>query len=172
MERLEVLKNLYSEESVGLALSSLSTNQVWAYNNAVLSIPSKSKKMDRFSMLNVLSSADGCHLTPLLKLKGPFMTNANACASGTSAFIDSFRSIVFGDARAMLVAGTEECVSPFNLNPPFKFGAMNKGEEGYTCAPFDKRRSTITLGEGAGAVIVRELEHGNAMLDMFSVIII
>lgn len=158
---------------LGLAYSSLSTNQSFMYKN--LKKFFSAHTLDRFTMLNTLANANGAFLTQNLKIKGPFMTNSNACAAGTSALIDAFKAIALGEADSVLVVSGEECDSPVNLNGCYRFRAMNGGESEYMCRPFDSRRSGILLGEAAAVAVLtkydsdsyeREAIDGDTLLEM------
>jgi 3-oxoacyl-[acyl-carrier-protein] synthase II len=89
------------------------------------------------------------------QIKGPFLTNSNACAAGTSALIDAFKALKLDEADAFLVVSGEECDSPLNLNGCYRFQAMNKGQTEYQCLPFDFKRNGIQLGEGSAVIKLR-----------------
>lgn len=140
----------------GLAYSSLSTNQSFMFKNMKKYFTNKN--LDRFTMLNTLTNANATFLTQNLQIKGPFMTNSNACAAGTSAFIDAFKAIKLDEADSVLVVSGEECDSPINLNGCYRFRVMNAGESDYVCRPFDSQRKGILLGEAAAIAVLAKYD--------------
>lgn len=93
--------------------------------------------------------------------KGPCSATATACSAGANAIGDSFRIIQRGDADAMICGGAESPISPLSLANFAKMGLLSKREvepERASC-PFDKDRDGFVTGEGAGVVVLEELEH-------------
>ena len=86
-----------------------------------------------------------------------------ACASGTHSIGDAFRAIQYGDAEIMLAGGTESCICPTGVAGFTALTALTKTEDAARASiPFDKERSGFVLGEGAGIVVLEELEHAKA----------
>ena len=86
-----------------------------------------------------------------------------ACASGTHSIGDAFRAIQYGDAEIMLAGGTESCICPTGVAGFTALTALTKTEDAARASiPFDKDRSGFVLGEGAGIVVLEELEHAKA----------
>lgn len=118
--------------------------------------------MDRFAMLKSLTNLAAGHLSIQFQLKGPSTTVNTACASGQTAVGEAFHLIRRGDADVMVAGGAEEGVQPFLLAGFNKIGALNADENGHpegASRPFDQHRKGFVLGEGAGALILEELEH-------------
>ena len=98
-------------------------------------------------------------------LRGPCECIVTACASGTNAIGDAFHLIQRGDADIMLAGGTEAAVSPAGVAG---FGAMkalcsdHNDDPAHASRPFDKNRSGFVMGEGAGIILLEELEHAKA----------
>ncbi len=96
-------------------------------------------------------------------LKGKNMDVVTACATGTHSIGEAFRSIQYGEADAMVCGGTEAAVTPLVIAGFNMLTALSACEDPECCSlPFDARRSGFVLGEGAGAVVLEELEHAKA----------
>lgn len=118
--------------------------------------------MDRFAMLKSLTNLAAGHLSIQFQLKGPSTTVNTACASGQTAVGEAFHLIRRGDADVMVAGGAEEGVQPFLLAGFNKIGALNADDNGNpegASRPFDQHRKGFVLGEGAGALVLEELEH-------------
>jgi 3-oxoacyl-[acyl-carrier-protein] synthase II len=92
--------------------------------------------------------------------KGPNSATATACAAGAHAIGDSFRIIERGDADAMICGGAESAITPMSVAGFNSMKAMSKFNEDPQKAsrPFDKNRDGFVIGEGAGILILEELE--------------
>lgn len=96
-----------------------------------------------------------------LGLRGPAITDVTACTSGTNSIGDAFRIIARGDADIMFAGGTEAAISPAAVAGFAAMKAMSTRNDEPTKAsrPFDKDRDGFVMGEGAGIVVLEELEH-------------
>jgi 3-oxoacyl-[acyl-carrier-protein] synthase II len=98
-------------------------------------------------------------------LRGVGTTNSNSCASGTVAVGEAMRYIRDGFAEVIIAGGAEAPLSPltFGAFAIIKTMSMWKGAEPeLSCRPFDKLRDGFVIGEGAGALVIEELEHARA----------
>jgi len=96
-------------------------------------------------------------------LQGKCTNDVTACATGTNNIGDAFRSIQYGDADVILAGGTEGCVCPTAIGGFTALTALSTSDDPKRCSiPFDKDRSGFVLGEGAGIVVLEELEHAKA----------
>ena len=97
-----------------------------------------------------------------LKLHGPCECIVTACASGTNAIGNAFRVIQHGEADFMFAGGSEAAISPAGVAG---FGAMkalctdHNDDPAHASRPFDKNRSGFVMGEGAGIVLLEDLNH-------------
>jgi len=83
-----------------------------------------------------------------------------ACAGGTNAVGDAMRMIRHGYADVMLCGGTEACVNPLAIGGFTSMKALHEGADATRASiPFDAERSGFVLGEGAGVLVLEELEH-------------
>lgn len=93
-------------------------------------------------------------------LKGKSLNVVTACASGTNTIGEAFRSIQYGEADVMVAGGTEGSVSPIGIAGFTSLTALSSESDPTRCSiPFDKERSGFVMGEGAGVVVLEELEH-------------
>ncbi|MCI8463118.1 MAG: beta-ketoacyl-ACP synthase II [Lachnospiraceae bacterium] len=93
-------------------------------------------------------------------LKGKNLNVVTACATGTNSIGEAFRAIQYGDADVMAAGGAEGCVTPLGIAGFCALTALSSSTDPQRCSiPFDKDRSGFVMGEGAGVVILEELEH-------------
>lgn len=96
-------------------------------------------------------------------LKGKSINVVTACATGTNSIGEAFRTIQYGDADVMFTGGTESCVTPVGIAGFHALTALSEVDDPAKCSlPFDKNRSGFVMGEGAGILILEELEHALA----------
>lgn len=86
-----------------------------------------------------------------------------ACAGGTNAVGDSFRMIRDGYADVMVCGGSESCITEFGIGGFTALKALSETEDPMRASiPFDKERNGFVMGEGAGILVLEELEHAKA----------
>mgnify|MGYP002619679976 FL=1 len=111
----------------------------------------------------MISNMAAGNISIQLGLRGKCTDVVTACASGTHSIGDAFRAIQYGDAEVMLAGGTESCICPTGVAGFTALTALTKTEDASRASiPFDKDRSGFVLGEGAGIVVLEELEHAKA----------
>ncbi len=93
--------------------------------------------------------------------KGPNMSQVSACSTGAHAIGDAFRVIEHGDADAMICGGTEATVTPLGVGGFNSMRALSTHNEAPQQAsrPFDRDRDGFVIAEGAGIVVLEEMEH-------------
>lgn len=96
--------------------------------------------------------------------RGPNFVTVSACASATNALIDAFNYIRLGKADMFISGGSEAAVTEAGIGGFNAMKALSQRNESPETAsrPFDKERDGFVLGEGAGALILEELEHAKA----------
>ena len=95
--------------------------------------------------------------------KGESVAMVTACASGTHCIGEAFRMIKHGYQDVMLAGGTEASITPLSIAGFTNIKALSKSEDKTRASiPFDKERNGFVMGEGAGIVILEELEHALA----------
>ncbi len=96
--------------------------------------------------------------------KGPNYATVSACATSAHAIGDAFRTIQYGDADVMITGGAEAAVTPMAIGGFANMKALSERNDSPSTAsrPFDATRDGFVMGEGAGIVILEELEHAIA----------
>lgn len=93
-------------------------------------------------------------------LKGKSIDVVTACTTGTNCIGEAFRTIQYGDADIMVAGGCEAAITPMGVAGFTALTALSSVDDPTQCSlPFDKRRSGFVMGEGAGIVILEDLEH-------------
>lgn len=93
-------------------------------------------------------------------LKGKCINVVTACATGTHSIGEAFRSIQYGEVDVMVAGGAEASVSPIGVAGFTALTALTTSDDPLRASiPFDKDRSGFVMGEGAGVVVLEELEH-------------
>ncbi|ECR1496208.1 TPA: beta-ketoacyl-ACP synthase II [Campylobacter jejuni] len=94
-------------------------------------------------------------------LKGPNISCVTACAAGTHAIGEAYKSIALGNAKKMLVIGAEAAICPVGIGGFASMKALSTRNEDpqHASRPFDKERDGFVMGEGAGALIFEEYEE-------------
>ncbi|MFH1905136.1 MAG: beta-ketoacyl-ACP synthase II [bacterium] len=94
-------------------------------------------------------------------LKGPNFAIATACASGSHAIGEAFRIIQRGEADIMLAGGTEAAITPLGVAGFCKMRALStrNDEPEKASRPFDRDRDGFVIGEGAGILLLEDLNH-------------
>lgn len=92
--------------------------------------------------------------------KGKCINVVTACATGTHSIGEAYRSIQCGEADVMIAGGTESSITPLGVAGFTSLTALTKtNDKTQASIPFDKKRSGFVMGEGAGIVVLEELEH-------------
>ncbi len=93
--------------------------------------------------------------------RGPNMSIVTACATSNNTIGEAWRIIKFGDADAFVAGGTEATVSPLGIAGFASMRALStrNDEPEKASRPFDKDRDGFVMGEGAGILVIEELEH-------------
>jgi 3-oxoacyl-[acyl-carrier-protein] synthase II len=124
----------------------------------------ESKGPDRISPFLIpmmISDMSAGMISIKLGAKGPNYTTVSACSSAGHAIGDAARKIQYGDADVMITGGTEAAVTPISVAgfAASRALALRNDEPQRASRPFDAERNGFVLGEGAGAIVLEELEH-------------
>lgn len=96
-------------------------------------------------------------------LKGKSLNVVTACATGTHSIGEAYRTIQMGDADVMVAGGTESAITPIGIGGFAALTALSTSNDVKRCSiPFDKERSGFVMGEGAGILVLEELDHAKA----------
>lgn len=115
-----------------------------------------------FIPMYILDIAAG-HISMKWGLKGPNYAVVSACATGSTAIGDALRHIQYGDADIFVAGGTEACITPIAYAGFANMRALSRrnDEPEKASRPFDSDRDGFVMGEGAGLLVLEELEHAN-----------
>jgi 3-oxoacyl-[acyl-carrier-protein] synthase II len=113
-----------------------------------------------FIPMTIINLASG-QVAIRIGAKGPNSCAVTACATGNHCIGDAFRLIQRGDADVMVAGGAEAAVTPLGVAgfAAAKALSFRNDEPTKASRPFDKDRDGFVLGEGAGVVVIEELEH-------------
>jgi len=116
-----------------------------------------------FIPASIVNLAAG-HVSIRYGAKGPNEATATACTSSAHAIGDAFRTIQRGDADAMIAGGAEAAITPLSVGgfAAMKALSTRNDDPTHACRPFDKDRDGFVVGEGAGILILEELEFAKA----------
>jgi 3-oxoacyl-[acyl-carrier-protein] synthase II len=114
-----------------------------------------------FVVPKMIVNAAAGNISIAFKLSGPNTAIATACASAAHAVGDAFHAIQYGQADVMVSGGAEAGITPMGVGGFIRAGALSHRNDSPRTAsrPFDKDRDGFVLGEGAGVVILEELER-------------
>ena len=121
-------------------------------------------RVSPFLVPKMMLNAAGGNLSMKYGLKGPNFTVATACASANNGIGDAFRHIQYGDADVMITGGTEAAITEAGLAGFQNMKALSTRNDDPQRAsrPFDAKRDGFVLAEGAGLLVIEELEHAKA----------
>ncbi len=117
-------------------------------------------RISAFFIPSIITSLAAGHISMRWGMKGPNSCVSTACATGNHAIGDACRLIQRGDADAMVAGGTEAVITPLTIGGFCAIKALSTRNDEPTRAsrPWDKGRDGFVMGEGAGILILEELE--------------
>jgi 3-oxoacyl-[acyl-carrier-protein] synthase II len=115
-------------------------------------------------ILKYLPNMTAAHISLIHGAQGPNSTITTACAAGTQAVGEAFRLISRGDTDVVLAGGSDSRIDPLLMLAYSALGALSPAHRPaeQVSRPFDGQRDGFVLGEGAGVLMLEELEHAKA----------
>jgi len=119
------------------------------------------RKITPFFIPMVISNMSAGQISIVYGAKGPNLSVTTACAAGTHAVGEAFRSISRGDCDAAITGGSESTICPLAVGGFNAMKALSRHNENpeKACRPFDRDRDGFIISEGGGMMILEELEH-------------
>jgi len=118
-------------------------------------------RVSPFLIPMIIANMASAHVSIITGSTGPVSTTTTACAAGSNAIGDAFEIIKRGSARAMIAGGSEAPVTPLGMAGFSNMQALSSrnDEPEKASRPFDRDRDGFVIGEGAGILILEDLEH-------------
>ncbi len=122
------------------------------------------KGLSPFFIPRALTNLAGGQIAIRYGAQGPSLCVTTACATGNHAIGEAWRAIRYDEADVIIAGGCEAAVTPVGLAGFMVMRALSKrNDDGATASrPFDRDRDGFVMGEGAGIVVLEELEHAKA----------
>lgn len=119
------------------------------------------KRITPFFIPMVIANLSGGQISIRYGIRGPNLAVSTACATGNHSIGEAFRIIQYGDADVMIAGGTEAVITPLAVAAFAVMRALStrNNEPEKASRPFDADRDGFVMGEGAGIIILEELEH-------------
>ncbi|HWY32827.1 MAG TPA: beta-ketoacyl-ACP synthase II [Candidatus Acidoferrum sp.] len=119
------------------------------------------KKLSPFMIPMLISNMASGLVSMFFNLRGPNFATCSACATANHAIGEAWRTIKMGDAQVMVAGGAEATLIPVGIGGFCAMRAMStcNHDPKHASRPFDKERDGFVMGEGAGILILEELEH-------------
>jgi len=135
------------------------------YDASVLVYTGKARRLSPFFIPSALINLASGHVSIKYGFKGPNHSVVTACATGVHAIGDASRLIMLGDADVMVAGGAEGAVNELGMGGFCASRALSTGfndRPASASRPWDRDRDGFVMGEGAGIVVLEELEHARA----------
>ena len=153
--------DLLNKEKVGVIIGSGIGGVETIEEQHKILLEKGNKRVSPFFVPMMISNMAAGQVSIMLGAKGPNTNVSTACASGSHAIGDAFKIVQRGDATIMVAGGSEAGITPLSFAGFCNMKAMSTRNDSPENAsrPFDKDRDGFVMGEGAGIVILEELEH-------------
>jgi len=117
------------------------------------------RRLSPFAVPAIIANLGSGHVSIRFGAKGPISCTVTACASGTTAIGDAYKTIAYGDADVMITGGVEAAVTPLGIGGFCAMKALStrNDEPEKASRPFDKARNGFVLSEGCGVLILEEM---------------
>jgi 3-oxoacyl-[acyl-carrier-protein] synthase II len=154
-----------SREATGVMIGSGIGGLQTIYEASIQVYEGKIKRLSPFFIPSALINLASGHLSIKYGFKGPNHSAVTACATGVHAIGDATRLIMWGDADVMVAGGAEASVVPLGIGGFCAARALStdfNDRPQQASRPWDKDRDGFVMGEGAGVLVLEELEHARA----------
>lgn len=165
IEDASIIVNHENEHEIGIIISS-GIGGIEIMENAYSVLKEKGvKKISPFTIPAMIANMAAGNVAIEIGAKGPSKSIVTACATGSNSIGDAFEMIKYGKAKIMLAGGTEACITPLSIAG---FCATKTLATGYNdtpwkaSRPFDAKRDGFVMGEGAGVLVLEDLDYALA----------
>ena len=159
-----LLESTYNSERAGTLIAS-GIGGMLSFEEEAKKLALKGpKRISPFFIPKMISNIASAEVAIENNLKGLNFNITSACASANHAIGTAFRTIQYGDADIMFTGGTEASVTPLSVAGFCAMKALStrNDQPEKACRPFDKERDGFIMAEGAGVIVLEELEHAKA----------
>ena len=164
--RVEVLQRHLDEAGVGLKLMSggelnLRPESATIEREHSALLEGGPRKVSPFFIPSAIINLAAGQVSIRFGAKGPNLATCTACSASAHAVGDSFEIVKRGDAEAMIAGGSEAAITPMSVGGFAQLRALStrNADPERASRPFDRDRDGFIIGEGAGIVVLEELEH-------------
>jgi 3-oxoacyl-[acyl-carrier-protein] synthase II len=164
LQDAQLLDHPYDHDRAGCIIASGIGGMMTYETEAAKMVTAGPRRISPFFVPKMISNASPAEVAIDFDLRGMNFNVTSACASANHAMGTAFRAIQYGDADIMLSGGAEASVTPLTLAGFCALKALSTRNDDpkAACRPFDKERDGFLLAEGAGVVVLEELEHALA----------
>jgi 3-oxoacyl-[acyl-carrier-protein] synthase II len=153
--------NAVDREAVGVFLGSgIGGLHTMAEQHSILMTKGPGRLSPFMSPMLILNMGSGL-FSMYHDLRGPNVATCSACATGTHALGEAWRTIKMGDASVMFAGGSEATIVPLGLGGFCAMRALSTRNDDpqHASRPFDRDRDGFVMGEGGGVIVLEELQH-------------
>jgi 3-oxoacyl-[acyl-carrier-protein] synthase II len=127
-------------------------------------VSGQTPRFNPFFIPKMIADLAAGHISIKYGFRGPNFVTVSACASSTNAIVDAFNYIRLGKADVFVTGGSEAAITEVGIGGFNAMKALSERNDSPATAsrPFDKHRDGFVMGEGAGALILEELDHALA----------
>ena len=148
-----------NKERMGVIIGS-GIGGITTFEEQHLKLMTSPRRVSPFFIPSMISDISSGQVSIKYGLKGPNYCVVSACATASHAIGDSFRMICYGDADVIVTGGTDASITPMAVAGFTNMKALTKNNDPEKASrPFDINRDGFVLGEGAGILILEEMEH-------------
>jgi len=134
------------------------------YENHKVLFENRPDRVSPFYITQAIADSAAGYVSIITGACGPNFATVSACATSAHAIGESYETIRRGDAKAMITGGTEASITQIGIAAFANMHALSRNNDNYTKAsrPFDAQRDGFVMGEGAGILILEDLEFAQA----------